>query len=149
MDNSTLKIFMSDKPATLDDFVAAVGEHTRFLIGGPHIEPGEFDPYDKTPNAPVPVYRSGIALFRLDPNEQTKWILGRLAKLDIPIGDPSVSARHCSFEFKRGIYTIVDTDSTFGTFINKKRLDSRYPQVIFGNPNLKFGQSAIYQFLRK
>lgn len=60
---------------------------------------------------------------------QTEWILhlpavvGRSPDSDVPIGDPSISRRHCQFYLNgEGALSVRDFDSMNGTYVNEKRV---------------------------
>lgn len=59
-------------------------------------------------------------VFRL---RQSRNLLGR-AGADVVLRDPEVSRRHCVIEVQGSAATLVDLDTTNGTFVNGERIDS-------------------------
>lgn len=49
-------------------------------------------------------------------------IVGRTVQCDLQLDDPSVSRRHCSLTFDRGVLQIKDLDSANGTFVNERQI---------------------------
>lgn len=49
-------------------------------------------------------------------------IAGRTAQCDLQLDDPSVSRRHCSMTFDRGVLQIKDLESANGTFVNERQV---------------------------
>src|SRR5688500_508694 len=47
---------------------------------------------------------------------------GRTVQCDLQLDDPSVSRRHCSLTFDRGLLQIKDLDSANGTFVNERQI---------------------------
>ena len=66
--------------------------------------------------------------------------LGRHSGNDCVINGPYTSRRHATIEFVRGNYVIHDLQSTSGTFINKKRIDS---QVLTNGDIITLGKSPV------
>ena len=46
--------------------------------------------------------------------------LGRIADNDFQINDDSISSHHCQIELKDGVITVLDLNSTNGTFIDEQ-----------------------------
>lgn len=59
-------------------------------------------------------------VFRL---RQARNLVGR-AGADVVLRDPEVSRKHCVIEVQGSAATLVDLDTTNGTFVNGKRIDS-------------------------
>lgn len=57
--------------------------------------------------------------FTLGQGGQTSHVIGRAG--DLVVGHDEVSARHASLTFEAGTWTLVDLDSTNGTFVNDQR----------------------------
>ena len=49
-------------------------------------------------------------------------IAGRTVQCDLQLDDPSVSRRHCSLSFDRGVLQIKDLESANGTFVNERQV---------------------------
>lgn len=58
--------------------------------------------------------------------------LGRDDSNSIVIPDPSVSSRHASLSLERGSWRLRDLQSTNGTFVEDRRLDSRATSLRHG-----------------
>lgn len=52
-------------------------------------------------------------------------LIGRLAGQDIVINDPAVSRKHAAIVQDGTGYTIVDQNSTHGTYLNGRRVQGR------------------------
>jgi hypothetical protein len=50
--------------------------------------------------------------------------IGRISENDIVLPDPNVSRVHARVELRDGSYSITDLESTNGTWVNEKRVDS-------------------------
>lgn len=53
--------------------------------------------------------------------EVQRWTIGRSAKCQFPLTDPSVSGQHALLQFANGAWEIKDTDSTNGLKINGRK----------------------------
>lgn len=71
--------------------------------------------------------------------------IGRSAENDIIIDDPSVSASHAWIIGQRRQYTIMNTLSTNGTYVNGKRV---HETMLGHNDHIRFGQ-AEFVFLTR
>ncbi len=67
--------------------------------------------------------------FRLDPARQ--FSIGRSANADFQPEDQNVSRVHCRLEFAEESWTLVDLDSSNGTFVNGERIKRR--RLSFGD----------------
>jgi hypothetical protein len=68
--------------------------------------------------------------------------LGRDGQVnDHPIDDSAVSERHLSIRYQDGRFTATDLDSTNGTLINGKKIDSR--QVLNSNDVIRLGSTDL------
>lgn len=74
---------------------------------------------------------------------QGRQTIGRRVDNDIVINDPSVSATHAWIVNQHGHYTLMNTLSTNGTFVNDKRI---HESVLVHGDRLRFGQ-AEFSFL--
>jgi hypothetical protein len=67
-----------------------------------------------------------------------KNVLGTSADCDIVITDPYLSAKHCTIRHENGTYTLIDLDSTNGTFVNQKKATK---MELIDNDTIKFGKT--------
>jgi hypothetical protein len=73
--------------------------------------------------------------------------LGRDLSNDIVIQDPEISRRHARLRRWKNGYSIEDTDSTNGTFVNGQRL--KEARVLEANDVLRFGTRVQLQYVQK
>ena len=70
--------------------------------------------------------------------------IGRDASNDLPIGDPSVSRRHCLIYREPGGYKVRDLDSRNGTLVNGEAVQDRWlhhlDEITIGNSVFRFFQ---------
>lgn len=67
-----------------------------------------------------------------------KNILGTSADCDVVITDPYLSAKHCTIKHENGTYTLIDLDSTNGTFVNQKKVTK---MELIDNDTVKLGKT--------
>lgn len=91
-----------------------------------------------------PVERTGEPYI---PLEKSTLAIGYLREaVDIWINDKSVSRLHSVIEKKNGRFYITDLDSSNGTYINGRRLDSKIQMKVNHQDHIIFG-SKEYEFL--
>lgn len=76
------------------------------------------------------------------PTLPTQVRLGRSDQNQITINDPSVSSRHAIINMKSNALTVIDLNSTNGTYINGNRIPPRSATVLHENDQLILGQQA-------
>ena len=83
---------------------------------------------------------------------KAKYVVGRSAENDIHLGEDSVSSRHAQLEKTGGGWRLTDLQSTNGTFVNGRRIDSVElkpgDRIRFGDVGVKFPQDAPHAALR-
>ncbi len=76
-------------------------------------------------------------------------VVGRSPESGIPLGDPSVSARHAELEERRGQWFVRDLGSTNGTFVDRKAVGGRWAplrpgaELRLGTVVLRFEQDGL------
>lgn len=119
--------------------------------------------YNQPPEAKVPKRKWRLYPFKGDTEldmipiyTQSAYLLGRDRRVaDIPIDHPSCSQQHAAIQFRAIPYEredgtkgkkvrpyIIDLDSSNGTFLNNKRIESRKYIELFEKDVLKFGFSS-------
>lgn len=119
--------------------------------------------YIQPPEAKIPKRKWRLYPFKGDESlpfipihTQSAFLLGRDRKVaDIPIDHPSCSSQHAVMQYRVIPYEradgskgrkirpyIIDLDSSNGTFLNNKRIESRKYYEIFDKDVLKFGFSS-------
>src|SRR5690606_13951671 len=63
--------------------------------------------------------------------------VGRTRDNDVVLQDPAVSSHHCEFTAERGSLVLRDLDSSNGTYVNGRRVQS---SPLFDGDALKIGQ---------
>ena len=83
---------------------------------------------------------------------KAKYVVGRAAGNDIQLPEDSVSSRHAQLEKTGGSWRLTDLQSTNGTFVNGRRIDSVElkpgDRIRFGDVGVKFSEDAPQQALR-
>ncbi len=95
---------------------------------------------------PSPEYAALVEKKSGEVHELTHWeiSLGRSAACDVVIdGDMSVSRFHAVIARRRKGWTVIDTYSKTGTFVNGRRIDRK--TILENGDTLTFG-SATYRF---
>jgi pSer/pThr/pTyr-binding forkhead associated (FHA) protein len=67
-------------------------------------------------------------------------VVGTAPDADIVIDQPTVSRRHCSFQWRDGTWELTDLGSTNGTFVNGQRISS--PQTLNPNDSVTLGRGV-------
>jgi hypothetical protein len=67
-----------------------------------------------------------------------KNVLGTSADCDVVITDPYLSAKHCTLRHEEGTYTLIDLDSTNGTFVNQKKITK---MELIDNDTVRLGRT--------
>jgi len=104
----------------------------------------------QTPTAPprcqaclIHIYPTGPALGTRYALGEGATVLGREDKCQIIMDDESVSRRHASIQEQEGAFTVLDLQSTNGTFVNEERVSSH---KLKDGDYLHIG-NCIYRFL--
>ena len=83
---------------------------------------------------------------------KAKYVVGRAAGSDIQLPEGSVSSRHAQLERTGGGWRLTDLQSTNGTFVNGRRIDSvdvnSGDRIRFGDVGIRFSQDAPHAALR-
>ncbi len=74
---------------------------------------------------------------RLTPGKN---VLGTAADADIVVTDPYLSSKHCVIRYEDGEFTLVDLDSTNGTYVNGNRV-AKYTLV--DNDTIRVGRTEL------
>jgi hypothetical protein len=73
-------------------------------------------------------------------------IVGRTSDNDVSIPEYSISKRHCAFEVKDGMMTVVDCGSTNGTTLNGARLANGAAVPLCGGEQITMGRfTFVYE----
>ena len=76
-------------------------------------------------------------------------IVGRSDTCDLVISDESVSSRHCEIKTENNVHTIIDLNSTNGTFVNGERVRTKVltdgDQVNLGLVSFEFKQGKLHR----
>lgn len=73
-------------------------------------------------------------------------IVGRTSENDVSIPEYSISKRHCAFELKDGLMTVVDCGSTNGTTLNGARLEPDAAVPLCGGEQITMGRfTFVYE----
>ena len=91
----------------------------------------------------IHIYPTGPAIGSRYPIEHNPTVLGREDECQIVIDDESVSRRHATIQEEEDGYTVVDLQSTNGTFVNEARVST---QKLKDGDYLHIG-NCIYRFL--
>src|ERR1700674_2743718 len=73
----------------------------------------------------IHIYPTGPAMGARYPLENNPMVLGREESCQIVIEDESVSRRHASIQAEEEGYTVLDLQSTNGTFVNEARVTTQ------------------------
>jgi hypothetical protein len=69
-----------------------------------------------------------------------KNVLGTSADCDIVLTDPYLSARHATIRHDEGRFTLIDLDSTNGTYLNDKRISK---EELIDNDKIRLGKTEL------
>ena len=75
--------------------------------------------------------------FRLTPGKN---VLGTSATCDIVLTDQYMSSRHSTINYDDGLFTLVDLDSTNGSYVNDKRVSR---EELIDNDKVRLGRSEL------
>jgi pSer/pThr/pTyr-binding forkhead associated (FHA) protein len=104
------------------------------VIGGLAAEDAGLLPSGLTPDAVAAIEAlpptSALLVMQRGPNAGARFLLdapvttaGRSTKSDIFLDDVTVSRTHAEFGADRGVFTVRDTGSLNGTYVNRQRVD--------------------------
>jgi diguanylate cyclase (GGDEF)-like protein len=91
----------------------------------------------------VRIYPTGPGLGRCYPLSERPFVIGREEQCDLPSYHHSVSRRHAHIEYQNGAYSVVDLQSTNGTFVNDQPVSKA---KLKDGDYLRVG-ACIYRFL--
>jgi len=83
--------------------------------------------------------RSKGKALRLEPNGQVT--VGRDQSCGLVVSDPQASRKHFRIEAELGEFTLVDLDSSNGTWVNGERVERR---VLAAGDKVQFGETLVY-----
>ena len=69
-----------------------------------------------------------------------KNVLGTTADCDVVLTDPYLSSKHCVLRYEEGQMTLVDLDSTNGTFVNNNRI---VKMSLVDNDSIRVGRTEL------
>ncbi len=75
--------------------------------------------------------------FRLVDGKNT---MGTAADCDVVLTDPYLSSKHSVIRFENGTFTLVDLDSTNGTFLNERRMTK---DDLIDNDKIRLGRTEL------
>lgn len=75
--------------------------------------------------------------FRLVDGKNT---MGTSADCDVVLTDPYLSSKHCVIRHENGTFTLVDLDSTNGTYLNDRRASK---EDIIDNDKIRMGRTEL------
>ena len=67
-------------------------------------------------------------------------VLGTAADCDIVLTDPYLSSKHMAIRHENGTFTLIDLDSTNGTFVNDRRVTK---QELIDNDKVRIGRTEM------
>lgn len=79
----------------------------------------------------------------LDPKNK-KLLIGRSPSMDIVVTNPSVSRIHAELFWKNNVLNIKDLNSSFGTWINDRRLVTEQNKTLYENGEIRLGSLSIW-----
>jgi NADPH-dependent 2,4-dienoyl-CoA reductase/sulfur reductase-like enzyme/pSer/pThr/pTyr-binding forkhead associated (FHA) protein len=81
------------------------------------------------------------------PLSQTKVMtIGRQEGVFLLVDQASVSRRHAEISYANGQYVLRDLGSSYGTFVNDKRLEKDSIAILKQGDRIRFGNKAVYTF---
>ena len=111
--------------------------------------------YSEPPEARKPKVRWRFYVFKgeetlptLHMHRQSAYLIGKDRKVvDVPVDHPSCSRQHAVFQYRlipgKGVKPyIIDLDSSNGTYLNNKRIESKRYYELREKDMLKFGYSS-------
>lgn len=83
--------------------------------------------------------------------DKVRVTIGRNSSNDIALNEPVVSGKHAAISLEGGVVSIVDLDSTNGTYVNDRLLVDKKPLqhndvISIGNHDLLFVDEAVQDF---
>lgn len=69
-----------------------------------------------------------------------KNVMGTGADCDVVLTDPYLSSKHCVIRYENGTFTLVDLDSTNGTFLNERRASK---EDMIDNDKIRVGRTEL------
>jgi pSer/pThr/pTyr-binding forkhead associated (FHA) protein len=71
-------------------------------------------------------------------------IIGRDETADLPVQDEEVSKRHCMIRVDGSVSTLLDLESTNGTFLNDRRLNAGVAHRLRHLDEIRVGQTRFF-----
>ncbi len=78
----------------------------------------------------------------------TKLLIGRLPTTDIIVADLSVSRIHAQLFWKNNVLHVKDLNSSFGTWVNNKRLKADQNKALYENGEIRLGRLSMWYEIR-
>ncbi len=75
--------------------------------------------------------------FRLTPGKN---VIGTSADCDVVLTDQYMSSRHSTINYEEGRFTLIDLDSTNGTYVNEKRVAR---EELIDNDKIRLGRTDL------
>jgi len=69
-----------------------------------------------------------------------KNVMGTAADCDVVLTDPYLSSKHAVIRHENGVFTLVDLDSTNGTYLNERRVSK---EDLIDNDKIRLGRSEM------
>ncbi|MFZ4579157.1 MAG: FHA domain-containing protein [Myxococcota bacterium] len=69
-----------------------------------------------------------------------KNVMGTAADCDVVLTDPYLSSKHAVIRHENGVFTLVDLDSTNGTYLNERRVSK---EDLIDNDKVRLGRSEM------
>ena len=67
-------------------------------------------------------------------------VIGTAADCDVVLTDPYLSSKHMAIRHENGIFTLIDLDSTNGSFVNDRRISKI---EIIDNDKVRIGRTEL------
>jgi hypothetical protein len=127
--------FGRKKPDTAQDSQAYVEQDRTMAIDVSQLNRGTFQPC-----VGWVVVRTGELMgrdFRLVDGKNT---IGTAADCDVVLTDPYLSSKQCVIRYENGTFTLVDLDSTNGTYLNDTRVSK---EDMIDNDTIRVGRTEL------
>jgi diguanylate cyclase (GGDEF)-like protein len=76
--------------------------------------------------------------------DNRKVVVGRSPTSDIVLTHPSVSRVHAQLSWKNNLLTLIDLNSSYGTWLNDKCLNASESYTLYGNGEIRVGSFSIW-----
>lgn len=96
----------------------------------------------QAPEAKLELVKASISLANEFPVTNGKTI-GRSVENDIIVPDSYISRKHARISFENGVYTVEDSNSTNGTFLNDNDIKGKGKQPLKDGDEIRFGATTF------